>query len=60
MRVDLFGDTAVVTYFKEYRQTPDPAKFFDEDVTDVFTKSFSGWHLRFTKVGAVPPVPPSK
>jgi ketosteroid isomerase-like protein len=60
MRVDLFGDTAVVTYFKEYRQTPDTTKFFDEDVTDVFTKSFSGWHLRFTKVGTVLPAPASK
>jgi hypothetical protein len=57
MRVDLFGGTAVVTYFKEYRQAPDTTKFFDEDITDVFTKSSSGWHLRFTKVGPVPPVP---
>jgi len=60
MRVDLFGDTAVVTYIKEYRQTPDTMKSFDEDITDVFTKSFSGWRLRFTKVGPVPPVPASK
>ncbi len=60
MRVDLFGDTAVVTYLKEYRQTPDATKFFDEDVTDVFTKSFMGWRLRFTKVGSVPPAPTSK
>ncbi len=30
MRVDLFGDTAVVTYIKEYRQVPDSANFFDE------------------------------
>src|SRR5215467_1679306 len=59
MRVDLFGDTAVVSYIKEYRQAPDTTKFFDEDVTDVFTKSFTGWHLRFTKVGPVPP-PASK
>jgi len=57
MRVDLFGDTAVVTYTKEYRQMPDPTKIFDEDITDVFTRSFGGWHLRFTKVGPVPPVP---
>ncbi len=34
MRVDLFGDTAVVTYIKEYRP-PDTTKFFDEDDTDV-------------------------
>jgi len=55
MRVDLFGDTEVVTYIKEYRQAPDTMKFFDEDITDVFTKSFGGWRLRFTKVGPVPP-----
>ena len=60
MRVDLFGDTAVVTYIKEYRQTPDTMKSFDEDITDVFTKSFTGWRLRFTKVGPVPTVPASK
>ena len=59
MRVDLFGDTAVVTYIKEYRQAPDTMKTFDEDITDVFTKSFGGWRLRFTKVGTVPP-PASK
>jgi hypothetical protein len=33
LRVDLFGDTAVVTYIKEYRQTPDTAKVYDEDNT---------------------------
>src|SRR5215467_10154294 len=60
MRVDLFGDTAVVTYIKEYRQAPDTTKSFDEDITDVFTKSFTGWRLRFTKVGPVPPIPASK
>src|SRR5262249_55874861 len=36
IRLDLFGDTAVVTFIKEYRQTPDTTKFFDEDTTDVF------------------------
>jgi hypothetical protein len=36
MQVYLFGDTAVVTYIKEYRQTPDTTKVFDEDDTDVF------------------------
>ena len=55
IRVDLFGDTAVVTYIKEYRQTPDTTKFFDEDDTDVFTRSFGGWRLRFTKVAPAPP-----
>ena len=55
MRVDLFGDTAVVTYIKEYRQTADTTQFFGEDDTDVFTRSSDGWRLRLTKV--VPPRP---
>src|SRR6266403_1665931 len=29
VRVDLFGDTAVVTYIKEYRQTADTSKVHD-------------------------------
>jgi ketosteroid isomerase-like protein len=55
MKVHLFGDTAVVTYIKEYRQAPDTTKFFDEDDTDVFTRDASGWHLRLTKISPVPP-----
>lgn len=55
MRVDLFGDTAVVTYIKEYRQTADTTKFFDEDDTDVFTRSSQGWRLRLTKIAPAPP-----
>ncbi len=50
MRVDLFGDTAVVTYIKEYRQTADTTKGFNEDDTDVFTRDTRGWRLRLTKV----------
>jgi ketosteroid isomerase-like protein len=50
MRVDLFGDTAVVTYIKEYRQTADTTKVHDEDNTDVFTRSSKGWRLRLTRV----------
>jgi hypothetical protein len=53
MRVHLFGDTAVVTYVKEYRQTLDSSKFFNEDDTDVFTRTASGWRLRFTKISPV-------
>jgi hypothetical protein len=37
-------------YVKEYRQTPDTTKFFNEDDTDVFTREAGGWRLRFTKV----------
>ncbi|HKW63912.1 MAG TPA: nuclear transport factor 2 family protein [Candidatus Acidoferrum sp.] len=54
MRVYFFGNTAVVSYIKEYRQAPDTTKFFDEDDTDVFTRSFGGWHLRFTKIAPAP------
>ena len=54
MRVDLFGDTAVVTYIKEYRQTADTAKVRDEDNTDVFTRSSKGWRLRLTKISPAP------
>ena len=54
MRVDLFGDTAVVTYIKEYRQTPDTTKVYDEDNTDVFTRTSKGWRLRLTKVSPAP------
>jgi hypothetical protein len=57
MQVYLFGDTAVVTYIKEYRQTPDTAKVFDEDVTDVFTRSPKGWLWQFSKSSPVAPKP---
>ena len=50
VQVHVFGDTAVVTLIKEYRQTPDTTKFFAEEDTDVFTRDASGWHLRFTKI----------
>ncbi|MDQ6651779.1 MAG: nuclear transport factor 2 family protein [Acidobacteriota bacterium] len=50
IRVDLFGDTAVVTHIKEYRQTPDTTKVYDEDNIDVFTRSSKSWRLRLTKV----------
>ena len=53
MRVDLFGDTTVVTYIKECRQTSDTTKFFDEDDTDVLTRDPHGWRLRLTKVGVL-------
>ena len=54
MRVDLFGDTAVVTYVKEYRQAVDTTKVYDEDNTDVFTRSSKGWRVRLTKVSPAP------
>ena len=57
MRVDLFGDTAVVTYIKEYRQIPDSSRFFDEDDTDVFIRGPQGWKLQLTKISPVQPEP---
>ena len=54
LQVRLFGDTAVVTYVKIYRQSLDALKFFHEDDTDVFTRDAGGWHLRFTKIMPVP------
>lgn len=53
VQVRVFGDTAVVTYIKEYRQNPDTTKFFNEDDTDVFTREAGGWRLRFTKVAPI-------
>ena len=53
MQVYLFADTAVVTYIKEYRQTPDTTKFFDQDVTDVFTRTAKGWLWHFSKIAPV-------
>jgi hypothetical protein len=50
IEVHLFGETAVVTYVKEYRQVPDGAKGFAEEDTDVFTHDTAGWLLRFTKI----------
>jgi ketosteroid isomerase-like protein len=49
MMLHLFGDTAVVTYIKEYRQTRDTTKFFDEDTTDVFKRGTKGWLVQFSK-----------
>lgn len=44
-----FGDTAVVTYVKEYRPTADTAQVHEEDVTDVFMRSPKGWVLHFSE-----------
>jgi len=55
MRVERFGDTAVVTYTKEYRQTADTSKVAYEDNTDVFTRTPSGWRLHFTRTSPVWP-----
>jgi hypothetical protein len=59
MVVYLFGDTAVVTYVKEYRQIPDTTKFFDEDDTDVFKRGSKCWLLQFSKSSPVFPNTPT-
>jgi hypothetical protein len=53
MVVYLFGDTAVVTYIKEYRQTRDTTKFSDEDITDMLRRGTKGWLLQFSKFSTV-------
>jgi hypothetical protein len=53
MVVYLFGDTAVVTYIKEYRQTRDTTKFSDEDITDMLRRGTKGWLLQFSKFSPV-------
>jgi hypothetical protein len=53
MVVYLFGDTAVVTYIKEYRQTRDTTKFSDEDITDMLKRGTKGWLLQFSKFSPV-------
>ncbi len=50
MRVDLFGDTAVVSYTKEYRQTADTSKVAHEEYTDVFTRTAGVWELHYTRI----------
>lgn len=57
MQVYLFGDVAIVTYIKEYRQTPDTSQFFDEDDTDVFKRSAKGWLVQFSKISPAPKTP---
>jgi ketosteroid isomerase-like protein len=54
MRIDLFGDTAVVTYVREYHQKKDDSKMHADDFTDVFTRMAGGWKLRFTRVVVIP------
>jgi ketosteroid isomerase-like protein len=49
MQIYLFGDVAVVTYIKEYRQTRDTTRFFAEDETDVFKRAPHGWLIQFSK-----------
>ena len=51
LRVDIFGDTAVATFVREYHGTSGEAKgkVMSGQVVDVFTKSGGTWRLRYTK-----------
>src|SRR5580765_2216515 len=60
VRVRVFGDTAGVTFIKEYRQVPDSKKGFKEGVTDVFTREAGKWRLRFTPIAPVQNFAPSR
>ena len=50
MQVYVFGDTAVATYLKEYKQTGDASHAFAEDDTDILTRSSSGWLIRMNRL----------
>ena len=54
MRVDVFGDTAIASYVREYHGLEGEAqgRVMRESVVDVFTKSGDQWSERFEK--AVP------
>jgi len=60
VRVRVFGDTAGVTFIKEYRQVPDSTKGFKEDVTDVFTREAGKWRLRSTPIAPFQNFAPSR
>jgi len=51
LRVDLFGDTAVASFTREYHGVSGEAKdkVMRESVVDVFTKSAGGWKMRYKK-----------
>lgn len=59
-QVRVFGDTAVVTFIKEYRQVPDGTKGFKEGVTDVCKREAGKWRLRFTPIAPVQNFAPSR
>jgi len=49
-KVRVFGDTAVVTYIKEYRQNPILQNFSTKTTPMSLLVEAGGWRLRFTKV----------
>ena len=50
MQVYVFGDTAVATYLKEYKQIGDASHAFTEDDTDILTRSPHSWVIRMTRL----------
>ncbi len=50
MQIYVFGDTAVATYLKEYRQIGESAHAFTEDDTDILTRTQNGWVIRMTRL----------
>lgn len=51
LRVDMFGDTAVASFTREYHGISGEAKgkVMRESVVDVFTKTPAGWKMRYEK-----------
>ena len=56
LRVDVFGDTAVASCTREYHGVSGEAKgkVMRESVVDVFTKTTSGWKMRYKKAVPLP------
>jgi ketosteroid isomerase-like protein len=50
MQIYIFGDTAVATYLKEYRQIGESPHAFTEDDTDILTRGPNGWAIRMTRL----------
>jgi ketosteroid isomerase-like protein len=50
IQIYIFGDTAVATYLKEYRQIGESSHAFTEDDTDILTRAPNGWVIRMTRL----------
>ena len=49
MNVYMLGDTAIVTYVKEYAVRANPSQIDRQDLTDVFVKSTGTWKLKISR-----------
>ena len=56
LRVDVFGDTAVASFTREFHGVSGEAKdkVMRESVVDMFTKSAGGWKMRYEKAVPMP------